>query len=364
MSQSTIHTGAPGEWLTTEARSQVTRKSTAKAWAILSGHVAFYLLTVAGAIAPLPLAVNIVFAILNGFAIGLLFAIGHDCVHKAFAPDRLTNQIMARISFLPCAHSASQWEVVHNKNHHGNTNLKGVDYVWAPMSKAEFDAASPLRRRMERLYRNIGGSGIYYLIDFWLRRLIAPVTAEMRAQWRRHLPDSIFVITTLALTIVLIMMIGKAWNPERSYLTIFLVGWAAPYLLWNYLVGISVYLQHTHPEIHWSDDPQEWTFYNGAIAGTTHVEIPFKWAWLFFDGMAHTAHHALPSIPIYNIKSAQDVLMERYGDQVVRYKFTIENYRRTLAACKLYDFDRHCWTDFDGTPTGPQRQPPAIASAS
>ena len=29
-------------------------------------------------------------------------------------------------------------------------------------------------------------------------------------------------------------------------------------------------------------------------------------------------------------------------------------YRRILKACKLFNFERMCWTDFDGNPTGPQ----------
>jgi hypothetical protein len=28
-------------------------------------------------------------------------------------------------------------------------------------------------------------------------------------------------------------------------------------------------------------------------------------------------------------------------------------YWRTCKACKLYDYRRHCWTDFAGTPTSP-----------
>ena len=359
------YTGAPREWLTPEARRRVTEKSSLKAWLILLLHVVFYVATLLGALAPIPLAANLFFAMLNGsLAIGLLFAIGHDCVHKAFAPDRLTNQIMARISFLPCAHSSSQWEVVHNKNHHGKTNFKGVDYVWAPMSTTEFRAAPAWRRQLERLYRSAWGSGIYYLVEFWLRRLVVPATREMRAQWRRHLADSLFVIGTLSLTIFLILMVGKALNPQRSYLMIFLIGWAGPYLLWNYLVGISVYLQHTHPDIHWYDKEKDWSFFKGVIEGTTHVEIPLKWAWLFFDGMAHTAHHALPSVPIYKIKDAQNELNRCYGDAVVRYQFTPGKYARILSACKLYDFERGCWTDFDGNPTGPMRAPAGDAAVA
>lgn len=346
-------TGRPHEWLTSEERKRVTAKSAREAYVILFAHYAFYFLTLLGALAPFPLVINLVFAAFNGLAIGLLFVIGHDCVHKAYAPTTRVNQIMARLSFIPCAHSASQWEVVHNRNHHGKTNLKTVDYVWSPMSKAEFDASPAWRRQLERIYRSAWGPLVYYYIEFWLRRLLVPATREMRAEWRRHLFDSVFIIAMLGATIAGILALGAAINPERSLLTIFLVGWLLPYSVWNYLVAISVYLHHTHPRIHWFDDPKAWSFYRGSIAGSTDLELPFTWSRLFCDVMRHTAHHAYPAVPIYHLDEAQQRLIDRYGARVVRYKFTWAEYAEIVKACKLYDFERGCWTDFDGKQTGP-----------
>ncbi|MHA7871456.1 MAG: fatty acid desaturase [Hyphococcus sp.] len=354
MAEDTKLSGRPHEWLSTDARERVTRRSTGEALIILAAHYAFYVLTLMGALAPAPLAVNLVFAALNGLAIGLLFVIGHDCVHKAYAPTTRANQILARLAFIPCAHSASQWEVVHNRNHHGKTNLKTVDYVWSPMSMREYENASPARRWLERFYRSAWGPILYYYIEFSLRRLIAPATREMRAQWRRHLPDSLLIITMLMATIAGILTLGAFLNPDRSLWLVFLLGWALPFSVWNYLVAISVYLHHTHPRIHWFDDPEKWSFYRGAIAGATDVKLPFRWSRLYSDVMRHTAHHAMPNIPIYRLSEAQDLLLDRYGDRVVKYDFSVSAYLDIVRACKLYDFERQCWTDFNGVQTGPR----------
>ena len=107
------------------------------------GHYALYFATLAGALAPLPTLFNVLFAVANGIFIAMLFIIGHDGAHGSFVPGRKRNLWIARIAFIPCVHSVSLWRVIHNKLHHGRTNLKGVDGVWAPMSKAEYDAASP-----------------------------------------------------------------------------------------------------------------------------------------------------------------------------------------------------------------------------
>ena len=100
------------------------RRSTARGLAILAVHYALYLATLAGALAPLPLALNFVSALANGVFIALLFIIAHDGAHGSFVPGRRFNRAIARFAFIPCAHSLSLWRVIHNKRHHGRTNLK------------------------------------------------------------------------------------------------------------------------------------------------------------------------------------------------------------------------------------------------
>ena len=66
--------------------------------------------------------------------------------------------------------------------------------------------------------------------------------------------------------------------------------------------------------------------------------------------MAHTAHHVQTSVPVYALPDAQAGLTARFRG-LVDYKFTSREYLRILKVCKLFDFDRMCWTDFDGVPT-------------
>jgi omega-6 fatty acid desaturase (delta-12 desaturase) len=69
--------------------------------------------------------------------------------------------------------------------------------------------------------------------------------------------------------------------------------------------------------------------------------------------MEHNAHHASPTLPHYHLADAQRELELRFP-AIAR---TIIHSRQMLAvirACKLYDTERHCWTDYAGRPTGPQ----------
>lgn len=334
-------------------RERTDRRSLARGLSIFAIYSVLYVATLIDAVAPFPLMVNIGAAIGNGICIAMLFIAGHDCCHNALVPGRRWNLWLGRFAFLPVVHSVSLWRVAHNQHHHGRTNLKGVDPVWAPMSVAEYRAASPARQWLERVYRSAYGPILYYYLAIWLPLMILPLSPAARASWKRHLPDSLFVIAGFAATLVGIAFLGHAVAPERSVWLTLLLGWVIPYAGWNYLAAITVYLNHTHPDIPWFDAEERWSFYNGNVMGTAHVRMPIDIFPLYTDVMAHPAHHAHVATPVYGLPEAQAALAARAGGDVKEYMLSASEYRRIVSACKLFDFERMCWTDFDGVPTGP-----------
>ncbi|MFQ5562949.1 MAG: fatty acid desaturase [Parvularculaceae bacterium] len=348
-----LRVGSPKEWLSADDRAVILDQNYKTCLTIFVACAAFYCLTLIGALAPLPLVLNLVSAVANGLAITHLFIIGHDCMHDAFAPSRKANRMLGRLAFIPCAFSPSLWIEGHNIHHHGKTNLRGCDFAWTPMDPESFAKAPPLRRQLERIYRSPFGHGLYTFIEVWLKRLILPVAPEFREKWRRHAPDGLFVVAALALTVGGVFVLGDAMTPNRSLLAIFLIGWLIPFAVWCHVFGLSTYLQHTHPGVRWFDDPAEWSFYRAAILATTDVDMSTKSLGLINDAMAHTVHHALPSVPVYRLKQAQEKLSARYRDDIISFRFTFREYWRVLKACKLYNYKEHYWTDFDGRQTGP-----------
>jgi omega-6 fatty acid desaturase (delta-12 desaturase) len=67
--------------------------------------------------------------------------------------------------------------------------------------------------------------------------------------------------------------------------------------------------------------------------------------------MDHPAHHLDPGIPLYELPRGQKLLERSCPEHAIVIRWTPWDYFRTCAACKLYDFRRHCWTDFAGRPT-------------
>ena len=114
-----------------------------------------------------------------GFVTGRLFVIGHDACHQSLTPHRRLNKWLGRLAFLPSLTPYSLWDIGHNVIHHGYTNLKGVDFVWAPLTPTEYAALTPFARFKERIYRSGLGPGLYYMSEIWWKRLFFPNRAAM-----------------------------------------------------------------------------------------------------------------------------------------------------------------------------------------
>jgi omega-6 fatty acid desaturase (delta-12 desaturase) len=347
-------------WLRDDDRRQALRRTTAPALAILAVEIAGYVACVALALAPLPYALNLVGGILAGHAVAVIFVVGHDACHGSFTPSARLNRWIGRIVFIPSLHVVSLWVLGHNRIHHVATNLRGRDYVWEPMSQADYAAASPLHRWFYRLYRSRLGSLPYYLIEIWWKKFFLPIAPEARSTWRDHVFDSSFVIAAAALQIWAIVAIAGVWTPGRSPWLALVAAWLVPFVVWNWLMGLIVYSHHTHPLIPWFEREEEWSYLASQVLGTVHVRLPGPWHWVDNNIMEHNAHHALPVIPLYNLEAAQRRIRAAFPD--IQYVYLSPSaFCRHADACKLYDFAARRWTDFDGTPTGPVLLVPAEA---
>ena len=115
-------------------------KSKGKAWLIFLADVALYALSTWGALTSHSGLIACLCGAFAGMAIAMLFVVGHDACHRSFTSSRALNGVIGRVAFLPSLTPFGAWEQEHNRAHHVYTNLKGRDPIWAPFSKAEFDA--------------------------------------------------------------------------------------------------------------------------------------------------------------------------------------------------------------------------------
>ena len=291
-----------------------------------------------------------------GFVTGRLFILGHDACHQSLTPHRRLNKWLGRIAFLPSLTPYSLWDMGHNVVHHGFTNLKGVDFVWAPLTQAEYDALSPGRRLMERAYRSGWAPGLYYMVEIWWNRMMARdrTSNTERPVFSRDcwLVGSFAVVWFAAL-------VGAGLATGQSVPLLLGVAFVLPLMFWFAMIGFVVYVHHTHVKVSWHDDRAAWQRAQPFVSTTVHLTFPMQIGALLHHIMEHTAHHVDMSIPLYKLKEAQARIEQMLPSRIVIQRFSWRWYFATARDCKLYDFTRKCWTDFAGRATSEPRAVPA-----
>lgn len=346
---------------TTSELYALSKKRTGRALGTLALDSALYFLCVLGILQFRSLFLQFVLSITAGFAVGLLFVVGHDFCHQSFTRHRKLNRLIGRVVFLPSLHPFSTWDLSHNKTHHRYTNQRGHDYVWEPLTLSEYEELPPLLRAKYRLYRTATGHLFYNLTEIWWKRLFFP-SPRFIGKWKRdYFFDHAIVLLWLILFPLAQMLYLMIWRgialgvsatmlPRLVILTM-----VVPFLYFQFLFSTVVFLHHTHPLVRWysANDQIDWA--SAQLANTVHVIFPrpvnrcFQWI------MEHTAHHLRPSIPLYNLREAQAALEARCPNIII-HRWTINSHIDVLKCCKLFDPSRGGWCDYHGNPTSRAEQ--------
>jgi omega-6 fatty acid desaturase (delta-12 desaturase) len=282
-----------------------------------------------------------------------LFVLAHDACHQSLTSNRSLNRWLGRISFLPSFTPYSSWELAHNSIHHVFTNWSIKDYVWAPFSKKEFDALPAFRRILERAYRNPLGHGIYYLVEIWWTRLYFP-KKQYVVDRRNHVLDSVFATAFVGLQILLLTGIAKEIGQGVVFQLFTMM--FIPFMAWNCLMGFTIFLHHTHPDVPWFLDRDEWKASEAQLRGTVHVGFKVPFDVVFHHIYKHTAHHLDVGIPFYRLPDAQKRIEGSFPENITVEQLTFDQFFKTTRLCKLYDYENHSWLDFNGRVTSRTRR--------
>jgi omega-6 fatty acid desaturase (delta-12 desaturase) len=344
------------EWL-----APLSERSTPRAlWLLLLDYALLSALMVAVVMAGAAWAKSLA-GLAAGFVIGRLFIIGHDACHQSLTVHRGLNRWLGRIAFLPSLTPYSLWDVGHNVVHHGYTNLKGTDFVWAPLTTEEFAALSAGQRLMQRIYRSGWAPGLYYMLEIWWRRMLFPNRREMPSRRPVFFWDGVLV-TAFGLLWIGALVVA-ALLTRQSVALLLGLGFVLPFLFWCAMIGFVVYVHHTHVKVSWHDDKAAWARAQPFVSTTVHLTFPWRIGAMVHHIMEHTAHHVDMSVPLYRLKNAQKMLEDMLPGRIVIQRFSWRWYFDTARRCKLYDFTRRCWTDFRGRATSEAAPlPPAVAA--
>ncbi len=327
----------------------ITQKNTAWALALVATDLTLLaVLLVAAVLLPYP-ALQTLAGAAAGLVIGRLFILGHDACHQSFTPHRRLNRWLGRLVFMPSLTPYSLWDVGHNVVHHGYTNLKDFDFVWQPLSLEAYQRLPAWRQHLEGWYRSGWAPWLYYAVEIWWKRMYFPSGQFMPTRRRVFTLDGLLVSGVAAAWVAGLFYAAMA--TEQSALWLLGVAFMLPLLVWNALIGFVVYVHHTHTSVAWYDNKRDWSACSPFVSTTVHQTFgPGVGAFLHHI-MEHTAHHVDMSVPLYRLKQAQALLEAKLPGRIIVQRFSWAWYFQTARACKLYDFEQRCWTDFAGRRT-------------
>jgi omega-6 fatty acid desaturase (delta-12 desaturase) len=331
------------------ALTEYTQPSTGLALIIFTIDIAIYMSAIAGVIFLENITMRVLCSILAGIMISSIFVIGHDAAHNAFTGSRIMNKVIARMAFLPSLHNYGLWLTEHNRIHHVLPNIQGMD-SWSPFSKEEYDAMPAWRRVIERFYRSPAGMGFYYLVERWWKNKFYPYK-KIIGKYNSVYWDFLLVVTYLVTYLCLLGYAGRELA-HTSAIELIVLGFVIPFLNWNFMMGFTVYQHHTHESIPWVRTRVERDQLGGQEDFTMYVRYPAWYNLLSHNIMLHTPHHVDPRIPLYCLPKAQKAMAELMGDELKTVSFSLKGFLKTMASCKLYDYENHLWLDFAGYPTG------------
>jgi len=279
------------------------------------------------------------FGVLAGCAVAFLFVWGHDAAHGALFASSRWSEALGTIAMLPSLNMYRLWSYGHNKVHHGFTSFSPIDWIWRPLTPDEYRARSRTRRFVYRLERHPATCGLHYLLRVWWPGMVRfrPDPKLRRTRGFRASKLGTLAFALVASTVAY-RFAGGPWGVVAAVVV--------PFAVFNWFIALFVYLHHTHPDVPFFDDRQEWSATVGQVYCSTVVRCSPLTEALTHHILIHTPHHVDTRIPFYRLETAYADLRPAYGRYVHEYRFRWSTVRTIFATCQLFNYDTNTWSRF------------------
>ena len=282
---------------------------------------------------------------LSALVVSGLFIIGHDAAHGALFESKRLCYGVGQLAMLPSLHVYEAWVLGHNRLHHGHTVREQMDFVWHPLSPEQYAALSPLGKLRHRVEWSLLGSGLYYLRDVWWNKMMrldppAKMAPAIHRDW--WIVVGFAAVATLGLLALGWASYGSIGGAIWMWLKLLIVPW----LLFNWVIGWTVYVHHIDQRIPWHRR-REWNKFKGQMEGTTILRVPRGLDFFLHNIFLHVPHHVDMRIPFYGLPAASQSILEHYPDVVVERPLHFRDYLEAVRSCKLFDFESGVWLTYE-----------------
>jgi omega-6 fatty acid desaturase (delta-12 desaturase) len=247
-------------------------------------------------------------AILNGFILGRIFIIQHDCGHSSFTKSRTANTIIGTVCSICTLIPYRYWAKNHSFHHAHNGQLEFSDIGDIECLSTEQYAKLTWKQKLwYRIYRNP-----FYLftIGGFIYVVIYNRFAFLKTDYFKEVKRS--VLYSNILFVVMYALLAFAIGPARFLIVQFInLAFFGIYALWFF------YIQHQYEHIYKSGK-ENWNYVVAAMKGSTYYKLPKFGHWLTGNIGYHHLHHLVPTIPNYNLELCQkeNPIFEKYTNTI------------------------------------------------
>lgn len=266
---------------------------------------------------------------LAGTAFTGWFVVGHDCGHRSFCQNKLLEDIVGTLAFMPLIYPFEPWRIKHN-HHHAHTNKLVEDTAWHPVREEEMAKWDASTRNAFKLFLGTPLK-LWASVGHW-----AVWHFDLKKYTEAQRPR---VIISL-LAVFAFMAIG--W-PALIYYT-GIEGWAKywlmPWLGYHFWMSTFTVVHHTAPHIPFKP-ADEWNAAKAQLSGTVHCNYPRWVEFLTHDINVHVPHHVNSKIPWYNLRAATDSLRQNWGEYMTEATFNWRMVKAICTECHVYDKEKN-----------------------
>jgi acyl-lipid omega-6 desaturase (Delta-12 desaturase) len=293
----------------------------------------FFVFTVNASIAKL------FFGLIAGIAISSMFVLAHDAAHGSLIKNKWLAETVGTVFMLPSLNIYRLWCYGHNRIHHGFTSFSPVDWIWRPLSIEEYLNLNKFKKFLYKMERSLYGCAIHYIIKVWWAKMLFFIPSGLPRQKITAINLGKLVVLIFAILFGTFCYLNGGW-------IIVIAGLVVPFIVFNYMISLIVYLHHTHPDIPFFDQKTQWNQSIGMIYCTTVIYTNWLISNITHYILIHTPHHIDIRIPFYRLKTAFNSLKTNHSEYLHEYTLKWSTLQWIFKTCKLYDYNLHKWYTF------------------
>jgi len=242
------------------------------------------------------------------------FSLMHDCGHRSLFASRWLNQFFGFVFGVVNGIPEHPWSRGHAYHHNHNGNWDRYRGPSALLSLDQFRALSPLNQRLYAISRHplmLLPGGFFYLVIkpriSLILALVDRIASQLKgpdaAPAKRYQPTQAELADLVANNVLVL----ASWWAMGQLLGVGLF-WSCYAIVMTFSAAIFIcifFVQHNYQGSYASGN-EGWSYLEGAVAGSSNLELPWILNWFSADIAFHSIHHLCERIPNYRLRQCHE----------------------------------------------------------